>query len=57
MHACILQIRLTAKPVKVTAEASIVFPLVVAATFAKDVVEWEQETKDCVCWIDDVVQP
>ena len=36
------------------AEAKIVFPLVVAATFAKDVEKWKEDIKDCVCWIDDL---
>lgn len=45
------KIRITAKPVKVTAEASIVWPLIVSQTFAKDVNEWKQKNKDCVCWM------
>ena len=48
------QIRLTATPVKVMAEASIVFPLMVVVTFAKDVEKWKEDIKDCVCWIDDL---
>lgn len=48
------KIRGTAKPVKVTADASIVFPLIVASTFAKDVEAWKESTKDCVCWVDDI---
>jgi deoxyhypusine synthase len=48
------KIRMTAKPVKVTADATIVFPLLVATTFAKDVEQWKEATKDCVCWIDDL---
>lgn len=50
------KIRITAKPVKVCADASIVFPLVVSQTFAKDVEEWKESTKDCVCWVDDLKQ-
>lgn len=45
------KIRITAKPVKVTAEASIVWPLIVSQTFAKNVDEWKEQTKDCVCWV------
>ena len=48
------KIRLTAQPVKITAEATIVFPLLVAATFAKDVDKWKKETEGCVCHIDDL---
>ena len=48
------KIRITAKPVKVCADASIVFPLIVSQTFAKDVEKWREETKDCVCWVDDL---
>lgn len=46
------KIRIDAKPVKVTADASIVFPLIVSQTFAKDVARWRDDTKDCVCWLD-----
>jgi deoxyhypusine synthase len=48
------KIRGTAKPVKVTADATIAFPLIVASTFAKDVDAWKDTIKDCVCWIDDI---
>jgi deoxyhypusine synthase len=48
------KIRINAKPVKVCADATIVFPLVVSQTFAKDVAKWREETKDCVCWVDDL---
>lgn len=48
------KIAITAKPVKVCADASIVFPLIVSQTFAKDVEQWKKETKDTVCWIDDL---
>jgi deoxyhypusine synthase len=50
------KIRLTAKPVKVTADATIVFPLLVATTFAKDVELWKEAVKDTVCWIDDLTE-
>jgi deoxyhypusine synthase len=48
------KIRITAKPVKVCAEATIVFPLIVSQTFAKDVDQWKEDTKDCVCWSGDL---
>ena len=38
----------TAKPVKVTADASIVSPLLVTATFAKDVKAWSEATHNTV---------
>jgi len=47
------KIRITADPVKVCADATIVFPLIVSQTFAKDVEEWKESTKDCVCWLED----
>jgi len=47
------KIRLTANPVKVCADATIVWPLIVSQTFAKNVQQWKEETKDCVCWIYD----
>ena len=47
------KIRITADPVKVCAEATIVFPLIVSQTFAKDVEEWKESTKDCICWLED----
>ncbi len=46
------KIRIDAKPVKVSADASLVFPLIVSQTFAKNVEQWKEETKDCVCWLD-----
>jgi deoxyhypusine synthase len=46
------KIRITADPVKVCADATIVFPLLVSQTFARDVDAWKESTKDCVCWID-----
>jgi deoxyhypusine synthase len=48
------KIRITAKPVKVCADATLVFPLMVSQTFAKDVDQWKEATKDCVCFIDDL---
>mmetsp|Transcript_23612 Transcript_23612/g.33126 ORF Transcript_23612/g.33126 Transcript_23612/m.33126 type:complete len:441 (-) Transcript_23612:1147-2469(-) len=48
------KIRITANPVKVCAEATIVFPLIVSQTFAKDVNAWKESTKDCVCWAQDI---
>jgi len=46
------KIRIDAKPVKVCADASLVFPLIVSQTFAKNLEQWKEETKDCVCWLD-----
>jgi len=48
------KIRLTAQPVKVTGDASFVFPLLVATTFAKDVAAWKESVKDTVCWYGDL---
>ena len=45
------KIRSTAQPVKVCADATIVFPLIVSQTFATNVDEWMESTKDCVCWL------
>ena len=50
------KIRITAKPVKVSCDASIAFPLIVSQTFAKDVEQWKEDTKDTVCFIDDLKQ-
>lgn len=47
------KIRITAAPVKVCADATIVFPLMVSQTFAKDVEAWKEGAKDCVCWLED----
>jgi deoxyhypusine synthase len=47
------KIRITADPVKVCADATIVFPLLVSQTFARDVDAWRESTRDCICWIDD----
>mmetsp|Transcript_17064 Transcript_17064/g.22416 ORF Transcript_17064/g.22416 Transcript_17064/m.22416 type:complete len:217 (+) Transcript_17064:2-652(+) len=49
------KIRITADPVKVCAEATIVFPLIVSQTFAKDVDAWKENTKGCVCWAEDII--
>jgi deoxyhypusine synthase len=48
------KISITAKPVKVCCDATIAFPLIVSQTFAKNVQEWKESTKECVCWIDDI---
>jgi deoxyhypusine synthase len=48
------KIRITAQPVKVSMDATVAFPLIVSQTFAKDVEKWKEETKDTVCWIDDL---
>jgi deoxyhypusine synthase len=48
------KIRITAKPVKVSCDATIAFPLIVSQTFAKNVEEWKEETKDTACFIDDL---
>ena len=48
------KIRITAKPVKVTMDASIAFPLIVSQTFAKDVEQWKEDTRNTVCHIDDL---
>jgi len=47
------KIRITAEPVKVCAEATIVLPLIVSQTFAKDVNAWKEELDGCVCWLSD----
>jgi len=50
------KIRITAKPVKVSCDATIAFPLIVGQTFAKDVEQWKEATKDTACFIDDLRQ-
>lgn len=45
------KIRINANPVKVHAEASIVWPLIVSQTFAKDVKKWKEDNIDSVCWL------
>jgi deoxyhypusine synthase len=47
------KIRINADPVKVCADATIVFPLIVSQTFAKDLEAWKDSTKDCICWLAD----
>ena len=48
------KIRITAKPVKVSCDATIAFPLIVSQTFAKNVEEWKKETEGTSCYIDDL---
>ncbi len=48
------KIRITAKPVKVCCDATIAFPLIVSQTFAKNVEQWKDATKNTVCHIDDL---
>lgn len=47
------KIRITAEPVKVCADATVVFPLIVSQTFAKNVEEWRRSVEGCVCWLED----
>lgn len=47
------KIRINAEPVKVCADATIVFPFIVSQTFAQDVEAWKKETADCACWLAD----
>jgi len=44
------KIRLTASPVKVCADATIVWPLIVSQTFAKDLNGWKKNIEGCTCW-------
>mmetsp|Transcript_7524 Transcript_7524/g.18512 ORF Transcript_7524/g.18512 Transcript_7524/m.18512 type:complete len:464 (-) Transcript_7524:372-1763(-) len=48
------KIRITARPVKVTCDATIAFPLIVSQTFAKDVDEWKASTANTACFVDDL---
>lgn len=48
------KIRITANPVKVCADATIAFPLIVSQTFAKDVEGWKERAKGTVCWFEDI---
>lgn len=48
------KIRITAKPVKVTCDATIAFPLIVSQTFAKNVKQWKEDSRDTVCHVDDL---
>lgn len=45
------KIRIDAKPVKVCCEATIALPLIVSQTFAKDVEQWKESSKDCKVWL------
>jgi len=45
------KIRVDAKPVKIFADATIVWPLIVSQTFAKNVEEWKTQVERCVCWL------
>lgn len=45
------KIRLDAKPVKVSCDATIVWPLIVSQTFAKNEEEWKESNKDTTCWV------
>ena len=45
------KIRIDAKPVKICADATIVWPLIVSQTFAKNVKKWKEDVEDCVCWL------
>ena len=46
------KIRIDAKPVKVCADATIAFPLIVSQTFAKDLEGHKERTKGTTCWLD-----
>ena len=48
------KIRADAQPVKLCAEATLVFPLIVAETFAKDFdkEEWKREVENTVVWLE-----
>lgn len=48
------KIRINAKPVKVCADATIVFPLIVSQTFSKNIEEWREANSGCACWIGDL---
>jgi deoxyhypusine synthase len=48
------KIRMTAKPVKVSMDATVAFPLIVSQTFAKDVEGWKEAAKDTVCHVDEL---
>ena len=45
------KIRLTAKPVKVSMDATVAFPLIVSQTFAKNVEAWKESAKGTICHI------
>jgi len=46
------KIKISAKPVKLHAEATLVFPLIVGMTFAKDFdpVKWKEEEGNTILW-------
>jgi deoxyhypusine synthase len=46
------KIRIDAKPVKVCCEATIALPLIISQTFAKDVEQWKESSKDCKVWLE-----
>ena len=46
------KIRIDAKPVKVCADATIAFPLIVSQTFAKDLEGHKKRAEGTVCWLD-----
>ena len=48
------KIRITAKPVKVSCDATIAFPLIVSQTFAKNVKQWKKDMEGTECYIDDL---
>jgi len=50
------KVKLDSRPVKICADATIVFPLLVSQTFAKDVEEWKDSVMDTTCWIHDSVE-
>jgi deoxyhypusine synthase len=45
------KIRMTANPVKVSAEATLVFPLLVSQTFAKNVEQWKKDTANTITYV------
>ena len=47
------KVKLDSRPVKLCADATIVFPLIVSQTFAKDVTEWKESVKGSRCWLGD----
>lgn len=46
------KIRITANPVKVCADATIAFPLIVSQTFAKGVEDWKKQSANTACWLE-----
>mmetsp|Transcript_1939 Transcript_1939/g.2359 ORF Transcript_1939/g.2359 Transcript_1939/m.2359 type:complete len:453 (+) Transcript_1939:89-1447(+) len=47
------KIRIDAKPVKVSCDATIALPLIVSQTFAKNVEAWKKESEELKCWYGD----